>query len=230
MKHPREYPFNEGRIVSNDGVDLPLTGWTDAFEEFQVEGSNALHARSRDGKAPYLLGPAARVTLCGEQLHPVARALLAETGMAGMIATNIYASIVARAIELVHATAEALAIIDAYRPPETPAVDWRPRPGVAAWATEAPRGMCFHRYEIDELGRIAHCQIVPPTSQNQAAIESDLIHAAGDALKLPDDQATRRLEQMIRSYDPCISCATHFLDLTIDYGDGVAVPVGGGAR
>ena len=140
--------------------------------------------------------------------------------MQEMIRTNIYASIVARAVELVHATAEALDIINAYRPPESPAVEWRPRAGVAAWATEAPRGLCFHRYETDELGRILRCQIVPPTSQNQAAIEADLVHAADDALRLPDAEATHRLEQMIRSYDPCISCATHFLDLSIDYADG----------
>ena len=143
MRHPHEYPFNDGRIVSSDGLDLPLTDWTKAFEEFQVEGSNALHARARDGSAPYLLGPAARVTLCADQLHPVARALLDETGMREMIRTNIYASIVARAVELVHATAEALDIIAAYRPPATPCVAWQPRAGVAAWATEAPRGLCF---------------------------------------------------------------------------------------
>lgn len=230
MKHPREYPFNDGRIVSNDGLDLPLTEWTKAFEEFHVEGSNALHARSLDGKGPYLLGPAARISLCAAELHPVARSLLAETGMESMIRTNIYASIVARAIELVHATAEALDIIDRYVPPDRPAVDWRPRPGVAAWATEAPRGMCFHRYEVDERGRIVRCQIVPPTSQNQAAIESDMIEAATDALKLPDAEATRRLEQMIRSYDPCISCATHFLDLTIVHQDGSSSSSTGGSR
>jgi len=84
--------------------------------------------------------------------------------------------------------------------------------------------MCFHRYEIDEQGRIARCQIVPPTSQNQAAIEADLVNAADDALRLPDPEATHRLEQMIRSYDPCISCATHFLDLSIEY-DGEGSPV-----
>jgi coenzyme F420-reducing hydrogenase alpha subunit len=228
MRHPREYPFNEGRIVSSDGLDLPLTDWTKAFEEFQVEGTNALHARAKDGSGPYLLGPAARVTLCADQLHPVARALLEETGMQEMIRTNIYASIVARAVELVHATAEALDLIAAYRPPVAPMVPWQPRAGVAAWATEAPRGLCFHRYETDDAGRVLRCQIVPPTSQNQAAIEADLVHAAGDALQLPDAEATQRLEQMIRSYDPCISCATHFLDLSIEYdGEG---PATGGSR
>jgi coenzyme F420-reducing hydrogenase alpha subunit len=216
LRHPGEYPFNDGRIVSSDGLDLAPSGWRQAFEEHQVEGSNALHARSRDGKGPYLVGPAARVTLAADQLHPLAKEALAASGFAEMIRTNMYASIVARAIELVHAFAEAIDLIDAYRPPAQPLVAWQSRPGVAAWATEAPRGLLFHRYEVDQAGRIAAAQIVPPTSQNQPAIEADLVVAAQEVLPLPHDAATLRLEQMIRSYDPCISCATHFLDLTIE--------------
>lgn len=216
LKHPDEYPFNHGRIVSSDGIDIPVGEWRSVFEEHHVEGSNALHARTLDGKGAYLLGPAARVTLAGEQLHPLAKAALDATGFAPLIRTNIYASIVARAVELVHACAEALDIIDAYRPPAEPLVPWTPRAGVAAWATEAPRGMLFHRYEVDDEGRIASAQIVPPTSQNQAAIEADLVTAAREVLSMDHAAATHRLEQMIRSYDPCISCATHFLDLTVE--------------
>jgi sulfhydrogenase subunit alpha len=216
LRHAAEYPFSDGRIVSSDGIDLPPSGWRDAFVEHQVEGSNALHARPLDGKGAYLLGPAARVTLAGGQLHPLAKEALEASGYADLIRTNMYASIVARAVELVHAFAEAIDLIDAYRPPAEPLVPWQSRPGVAAWATEAPRGLLFHRYEVDEGGRIRAAQIVPPTSQNQAAIEADLIVAAKEVLDLPHDAATRRLEQMIRSYDPCISCATHFLDLTIE--------------
>jgi coenzyme F420-reducing hydrogenase alpha subunit len=218
LRHAAEYPYNDGRIVSSDGIDIAPAAWRDVFEEHQVEGSNALHARARDGGGAYLVGPAARVTLAGGQLHPLAREALAESGYADAIRTNIYASIVARAVELVHAIAEALDIIDAYRPPAEPLVPWQGRPGVAAWATEAPRGLLFHRYEVNEAGRIAAAQIVPPTSQNQAAIEADLVVAAKEVLELPHDAATRRLEQMIRSYDPCISCATHFLDLSIEEG------------
>jgi coenzyme F420-reducing hydrogenase alpha subunit len=92
----------------------------------------------------------------------------------------------------------------------------RPRPGTAAWATEAPRGLLFHRYEVDADGLVADAQIVPPTSQNQAAIEQDLRLFAPSVLELPHAEATHRLEQLIRSYDPCISCATHYLDLTIE--------------
>jgi sulfhydrogenase subunit alpha len=219
LRHPTEYPYNDGRIVSSDGIDLRPSDWRDAFEEHHVERSNALHARARDGKGVYLVGPAARVVLAADQLHPVARELLDGTGMAELIRTNIYASIVARAVELVHALAEALDLIDAYRPPAEPKVAWTSRPGVAAWATEAPRGLLFHRYEVDGRGRIAAAQIVPPTSQNQAAIERDLVVAGPNVLDLPHAEATIRLEQMIRSYDPCISCATHFLDLRIEAED-----------
>jgi coenzyme F420-reducing hydrogenase alpha subunit len=215
LRHPTEYPMNDGRIVSTDGLDLAPGEWEAAFEEDQVGWSNALQARTHAGDV-YLLGPSSRITLAGDRLHPRAAEALAATGVAGSIRRNPFRSIVARAVELVHATAEALDIIDDYRPPERSAAPWTPVPGVAAWATEAPRGLLFHRYELDERGRVARARIVPPTSQNQAAIEADLTAFAPSVLDLPHDAATHRLEQLIRSYDPCISCATHFLDLRVD--------------
>ena len=215
MVHPTEYPYNHGRIKSSDGVDLPVDRWDDAFEEIHVEGTNALQARTHDGGV-YLLGPAARITLSPGSLHPLAAEALARTGLAEVMRTNIYWSIAARAIELLHACAEARDLIDGYRRPSEPKVAWTSRPGRAAWATEAPRGLLFHRYEVDDRGFIAAAQIVPPTSQNQAAIESDLAAFAPSVLDLPHEEATLRLEQLIRSYDPCISCATHFLDLRVE--------------
>jgi sulfhydrogenase subunit alpha len=215
LRHPSEYPMNEGRIVSSDGLDLAATDWRSEFSEQQVAWSNALQARGRDGR-PYLLGPAARITLAGDRLHPMAAAALARTGLAAEIAVNPYRSIVARAVELVDATAEALDLIEAYEPPHEAAARWRPGPCSAAWATEAPRGLIFHAYELDDQGLVARAQIVPPTSQNQAAIEADLAAFAPRVLDLPQPEATLRIEQLIRSYDPCISCATHFLDLTVE--------------
>jgi len=215
LRHPTDYPMNEGRIVSTDGLDLAPTDWEAAFREDQVGWSNALQARTHAGEV-YLLGPSSRITLAGDLLHPRAAEALARTGLAEEIRRNPFRSIVARAVELVHATALALDIIDDYRPPERPFAPWAPGPGVAAWATEAPRGLLFHRYELDEAGRVATARIVPPTSQNQAAIEADLSDFAPSVLDLPHDAATHRFEQLIRSYDPCISCATHFLDLRVD--------------
>ena len=215
LRHPTEYPMSAGRIVSSDGLDLALTDWEAAFAESQVPWSHALQSRSLDGRA-YLLGPSARVTLAGGQLHPEARAALDRIGLAREIERNPYWSIAARSVELVHALAEALDIVDGYVRPDRPSVPWTPGPGVAAWATEAPRGLLFHRYDLDERGRIAKAKIVPPTSQNQAAIEDDLAAFAPSVLAEPHEVALGRLEQLIRSYDPCISCATHFLDLSVE--------------
>jgi sulfhydrogenase subunit alpha len=215
LRHPDEYPMNEGRIVSSDGLDIAATAWATEFHEAQVSWSHALQARSAD-RRPYLLGPASRIALAADRLHPLAAEALARTGLADEIRTNPFRSIVARAIELVDATAEALDIVDAYQPPARPATPWRSGPGSAAWATEAPRGLIFHAYELDEQGLVSHAQIVPPTSQNQAGIEADLAAFAPRVLDLPIAEATLRIEQLVRSYDPCISCATHFLRLSVE--------------
>jgi coenzyme F420-reducing hydrogenase alpha subunit len=215
LRHPTDYPMAEGRIVSSDGLDLPATAWEQAFREEQVEGTSALHARTRDGEA-YLLGPTARIALAGDRLHPLARAALDATGQEPEVATNVFRSILARAVELVQATAEARELLDAYQPPRSAAVPWKPVAGTAAWATEAPRGLLFHRYTVDQDGIVRSARIVPPTSQNQAAIEADLARFAPTVLDLPHEEATRRFEQLIRSYDPCISCAAHFLDLRVE--------------
>jgi len=215
LRHQTDYPMNEGRIVSNDGLDIDIGSWRNAFAENQVAWSNALQARTHAGDV-YLLGPSARLTLNADRLHPTASAAYKSLGLSEEIRRNPFWSIAARAIELVHATAEAIDIIDGYQRPDRPFTDWKPRAGSTGWATEAPRGLLFHHYEIDDEGFIAGAQIVPPTSQNQASIEADLTAFAPAVLSLPHDQATHRLEQLIRAYDPCISCATHFLDLRVE--------------
>jgi len=215
LRHPAEYPMNEGRITSTDGLDIDAAAWPTEFQERQVSWSHALQSRSRDDR-PYLLGPSSRITLASGQLHSLASEALVRTGLAGEIRANPYRSIVARAVELVDAVAEAIEIVEAYAPTADPAVAWHAAPCLAAWATEAPRGLIFHAYELDEDGLVSHAQIVPPTSQNQAAIEADLATFAPRVLDLPTPEATHRIEQLIRSYDPCISCATHFLDLSVE--------------
>jgi coenzyme F420-reducing hydrogenase alpha subunit len=209
------YSLDTGRIVTTDGVDVDPSEWETAFVEEQVAHSTALQARGRDGRH-HLLGPAARIVLSGEGLHPLARASLAEAGGVDVLRRNVFAAITARAVEMVHACAEALRIVDAWEPPSASAVAWEPRAGHAAWSTEAPRGLLFHHYELDERGRVVTATIIPPTSQNQASIEDDLRVYLPTVLDLPDSEATERLEAMIRCYDPCISCATHFLRLDVE--------------
>ncbi|HZO79220.1 MAG TPA: Ni/Fe hydrogenase subunit alpha [Solirubrobacteraceae bacterium] len=214
LHDPAGYPIDRGRIVSDGGLDIAPVEFDQHIVEHQVEHSNALHARLRD-RGSYLTGPLARYNLAGHALRPAALAASREAGL-GPSCRNPFQSIVVRAVELVQASDEALALIDRYEEPDTPAVEVAPRHGVGHGATEAPRGLLYHRYEIDEQGTIRDARIVPPTSQNQRAIEEDLRAVVERHIELSDQELRFRCEQAIRNHDPCISCSTHFLDLTVD--------------
>jgi coenzyme F420-reducing hydrogenase alpha subunit len=208
------YPMNHGRITATTGLDLDKADWEARFKETQVPHSTAFHA-TLDG-APYLVGPLARLNLNADRLPPETAALLAETGLA-LPSANAFHSLLARALEIHLALVEAVRLLADYREPDRPFAEVTPRAGVGFGATEAPRGVLWHRYATDERGLITESRIVPPTAQNQARIEDDLrqsLEARG--LDAPDDELRRLGEMVIRNYDPCISCATHFLDLTVE--------------
>jgi coenzyme F420-reducing hydrogenase alpha subunit len=213
LSEPGRYPIDRGRIVSDRGIDIGPAHFDRYFAEEHVEHSNALHARVL-GRGSYLTGPLARYNLSASSLAPVAREAAADAGL-GPACDNPFRSIIVRAAELAHACDDALAIIAAYEPPDPPFVSVDPRAGVGHAATEAPRGMLYHRYEIDEEGTIIDARIVPPTSQNQLVIEEQLRAVVQANADLDDDALRHRCEQAIRNHDPCISCATHFLDLTV---------------
>ena len=216
LSEPGHYPIDLGRIVSDRGLAIEPSAFDDHFVEEHVEHSNALHARVRE-RGSYLTGPLARYSLASASLLPVAREAASAAGL-GAVCRNPFRSIIVRAVELVQACAEALAIIAAYAEPTAPAVEVVPRRGVGHGATEAPRGMLYHRYEIDEDGTILAATIIPPTSQNQLAIEEDLRAVVEAHVDLADEPLRLRCEQAIRNHDPCISCATHFLELEVDRG------------
>jgi len=209
-----EYPIDRGRIVSDRGIDIGASQFDDTFEEMQVEHSNALHSRVRE-RGAYLAGPMARFNLNFDRLSPLAREAAADAGIGGDC-RNPFQSIVVRSVEILYAFDEALRLIAEYEEPDAPSVELDPGGAVGYGVSEAPRGLLWHRYELAADGTIADARIVPPTSQNQAAIERDLFDFVARNTDLPDEELSLRCEQAIRNYDPCISCATHFLKLEVD--------------
>jgi coenzyme F420-reducing hydrogenase alpha subunit len=214
LSQPDEYPFNEGQIVSSRGLEITRQDYADHFEELHMPQSTALHSRLK-ARGNYFLGPLARYALNFAKLPAVAQEAARGAGL-GAVCRNPYQSIIVRSVEMVFATNEALRIIRSYQEPERPAVAVEPRAGTGHGATEAPRGMLYHRYRLDADGRIEDAVIIPPTSQNQPTIEEDLRVLIGNWLDLPEPDLRWRCEQTVRNYDPCISCATHFLRLEVD--------------
>ena len=208
------YPIDRGRIISSSGLDIPVEGFDEHFVEEHVAHSNALHSRLRDGGS-YMVGPMARYNLAFDTLSPLARDAAREAGL-GRSCRNPFQSIIVRGVELLYAIEEALRLIEAYEPPDPPAIALEPRDAVGCGVSEAPRGILWHRYQIDAAGAIRDARIVPPTSQNQRAIEEDLRGFVAGHLDLADDDLQWQCEQAIRNYDPCISCATHFLKLDVE--------------
>ncbi|MCX7116395.1 MAG: nickel-dependent hydrogenase large subunit [Legionellales bacterium] len=214
LRHPDEYPMNEGNIVSDKGLNISIDCFDDYFKELQVPYSNALHCLLQG--RPYLVGPLARVNINYDRLPSPIVDMLDCIGV-HFPSNNMVHSIIARAIEIYYCVLEAQRILESYIYPESSHPKIQPRPGIGYGCTEAPRGMLWHCFEMDEHGLVKSARIVPPTSQNQARIEEDLyISLQQFGLNKPDAELQAYSEMIIRNYDPCISCSTHFLTMTVN--------------
>ncbi|MYW69815.1 Ni/Fe hydrogenase subunit alpha [Streptomyces sp. SID8379] len=221
LTSPGTYAIEGGTptVLRADGErrSFPVRDFLDHVQEEHLPHSTALHARL-DGRR-HLTGSLARFALSGHLLSPTALDAADAAGLGKGVCRNPFRSILVRAVEVVYAVDEALRIIDSYEPPPRPYVEVPARAGTGHGATEAPRGLLYHRYVLDGEGTVLDARLVPPTAQNQGAIEADLRHVAQHGLSelgLDDDALTHLCERAIRNHDPCISCSTHFLDLTID--------------
>ncbi len=214
LHHPEEYAFFDGRIVSSKGLDIVAAEYDAHVVEEHVQRSNALHSKIR-GRGAFLVGPLARFTLNHAQLRPVAKEAAARAGIAPGL-KNPFRAILVRAVETVHCLDEAAEIIEDYREPAESHLEVPRRAGSGAAAVEAPRGLLFHAYTVGDDGLIKKARIVAPTSHNLPTMEEDLLHLAPRLARMPHAAATVLAEQAVRNYDPCISCATHFLRLRIE--------------
>jgi sulfhydrogenase subunit alpha len=214
IRHPSEYPMIGDRIVSNKGLDINVRDYEYHFEEEHAPHSNALQSYMK-GKGNYFVGPLARFNLNFDRLSPMAATVCSELGFAPPV-LNPFKSIIVRSVEMLYACEEALRVIRAYEQPERSSAEVTVRGGIGCGCSEAPRGILYHRYRVGDDGHILNAKIVPPTAQNQRTMESDLRKFVTKNIELPKDELTWKCEQAVRNYDPCISCATHFVTLEVD--------------
>lgn len=218
LHHDDEYPFNEGRLISDAGLDIAVSEFENHFKEMHIDHSTALHCLLNG--EPYLTGPLARINLNAEQLPDEVKTVM--SGLKVQFPSkNMFHSIIARALEILFCIVEAEKLLLGYERIEQACITFEAKAGTGYGCTEAPRGFLWHRYDMDEKGRVKKAIIVPPTSQNQPRIEQDLQNSLINfGLDNSKEKLRLHAEKVIRNYDPCISCATHFLDLEL-IRDGV---------
>ncbi len=214
MTHPDEYAIYDGEILSSTGKRVSVDEFESAYLETHVPHSTALHSHTVDGN-PYIVGPLARLNLNHKQLRPLAKQAMEEIGLE-MPLKNPYKSLIARAVELVEVSEAAVELAEAYAPTGASCVEVPLKDAEGFGSSEAPRGTLYHHYRMDADGFIQYAKITPPTAQNYPRMEADLWKLAPTVIDRPHKEASLACEHLIRSYDPCISCSTHFLKLHIE--------------
>ena len=218
MHREDEYAILDGNILSSVHGTIEEKDFEKTYLEQQVRHSHALHSYTLERK-PYLVGPLARLNLNHEYLGAAATNAAKNIKLL-LPLRNPYKALLARAIETVEVFERAIRLIGEYAPDGPSAAKLTLKAGSGSAGSEAPRGLLYHRYSLDGQGLVTEAKIVPPTAQNLGRMEADLWQLAPRLLTIEHEKATLEAEHLVRSYDPCISCATHFLKLKVYDAEG----------
>ncbi|MBN2066955.1 MAG: nickel-dependent hydrogenase large subunit, partial [Candidatus Diapherotrites archaeon] len=156
------------------------------------------------------VGAQARLNLNHKELYPAVKEKVKALNIK-FPNHSIYFNNIAQAIELLQCIESSIEIIELLNLEKEPIQKIVPRQAEGIGVTEAPRGTLYHRYSFDSKGFVRDADLVIPTLQNNRNIESDLVEFIPSLLEMPQEKANLEIEKLIRAYDPCISCATHFL-------------------
>ena len=211
LKKEEEYAFIDGVIATTDGFSYELPDYRQVTNEHLVPHSTAKHCKHN--RESYMVGALARFNNNYDQLRPRAKAAAAEFGMKPIV-TNTFLNSAAQAIEMVHCIDDSIRIIDELVDrgiKEEPRYQFRGKGGEGVGSCDVPRGILFHNYIIDDDGLVQGANCIIPTNQNYANMEADMRALVPQILGRPQPEITHMMEMLIRAYDPCISCSTHFL-------------------
>jgi len=209
-----EYAFYDGSITSTDtGVHSDNNDYKSIMNEFVVPQSTAKYAKhARDS---YMVGALARFNLNSKQLHPLAKEIANMFGLKP-ISYNPFMNTISQVIEFVHNIEDSIKIIDQL---VEDVIDDTEKPekinadeGRGVGIVEAPRGILVHDYIIKDK-KCLHANCIIPTNQNHANIQKDMEEFVPQIIDKSKKEIELNLEMLVRAYDPCISCSTHYLDV-----------------
>lgn len=204
------YNFLEGVIADSQGKKIPEASFGDYLEHVVIPYSQA-SGYTFAGET-FMVGALARMNLSRGLLNPKTKDALTDA-LRLFPSENIFHNNLAQAIEVLHCVDESIEILaNTNFVSEEPSASWRTKEAQGIGVIEAPRGTLFYKVEINKKGSLVDVQIVVPTGQNQINIEKDIGQLVEDKVgKLSQEEIKVEIEKLIRAYDPCISCATHFL-------------------
>jgi sulfhydrogenase subunit alpha len=209
LKDP-EFSFLEGDLVTSDGITIPLADFENNLVCPVIPYSQASGCLFHG--SVHMVGALARLNLNKDALHPKTKQDAAEA-LERFPSNNIYHNNLAQAIEMLHAIDASIDLIPAYQ-----GIPEKPVPGsfketVGRGIIEAPRGVLYHRVNISAEGKVAQNKVIVPTGENQIGIENSIRQYVSANVDKPKEELQFEIQKLIRAYDPCMSCATHFLKL-----------------
>jgi len=211
LRKEDEYAFIDGVVVTSDGFQYPIEDYKKVTNEYLVPISTAKW--TKHNRESYMVGALARFNNNYEQLHPKAKEAAAKFGMKPIV-HNPFLNTAAQVVEMVHSLEDSIRIIDellARGVREEKPAPVTVRAGEGVGACEVPRGILFHHYVYDERGICVEANCIIPTNQNLANLNADIRALVPQILDRPQEEVRLLLEMLVRAYDPCISCSTHFL-------------------
>ncbi len=209
----KEYALYDGDICSSDSGLYAVDQYLNVTNEFVVPHSSSKHAKFN--RSSYMVGALARFNNSHELLRSKAKEAAAKLGLQAPN-YNPYMNTVAQMVEVIHCVDDTLELIDRLlergiqqeKPNQEPT-----RYGRGIATTEVPRGILFHDYTYNRQGMIEKANCIIPTGQNLANIDDDMKKLVPEIVEEGKDNITRKLEMLVRAYDPCISCSVHMLDV-----------------
>jgi coenzyme F420-reducing hydrogenase alpha subunit len=209
LKEDSYYPILKGKIYLSTGIVIDKDEFLDYFEEYEKPYSTAKYSKTKDGKT-YVVGPIARFNNCFDYFTQNTKMIATNYGLEPP-EINMAKTIMVRMLEILDSIEMAVKLIKEYKKEKLKNEKYQIKAGDGTGISEAPRGILWHYYKIDDNGLIEKANIVPPTSQNQSAIEETLKKSL-NCIK-NEKELINYSETIVRDFDPCISCATHFLKL-----------------
>lgn len=204
------FSYLEGELWDMNGKVADESGYRDHLEHVVIPYSEASGYKF-DGEA-YRVGAMARLNINKDALHPDTKRDAAKA-LERFPSHDVYDNQLAQAIAILHSVDESIGLLEKTTFQKEPLIPIVPRAAVGVGVVEAPRGTLYHKLELDDKGIVKHGEVIVPTGQNQITIELDLKQFIEEHLDMDKDALSLECEKIIRAYDPCMSCASHFLKL-----------------